>query len=94
MGNDYYFDLLLPKKMELGNGLFLFESKLGWILGGRYFTTANSTSIPSLLVGTLGIAPEGIKTTTHMFSNIDSMNCHCLNHQLANFSMYPVNVKH
>ena len=26
----------------------------------------------SLLVSTLGIAPESMKTTTHMFSNVDS----------------------
>ena len=72
IGNDYYFDLPLPRKMELGDGLFLFQSKLGWILGGRYFTIADSTSTPSLLVSTLGIAPEDMKTTTHMFSNVDS----------------------
>lgn len=73
IGNDYYFDLLL-RKMELGDDLFLFlfQSKLGWILGGRYFATTDSTSTPSLLVSTLGIAPEGMKTTTHMFSNVDS----------------------
>ena len=26
IGNDYYFDLLMPKKMEFGGGLFLFQS--------------------------------------------------------------------
>jgi len=35
IGNDYYFDLLEPRKMDLGGGLFLFHSMLGWILGGR-----------------------------------------------------------
>jgi len=25
IGNDYYFELLLPRKMELGGGLFLFS---------------------------------------------------------------------
>jgi len=50
IGNGYYFDLLLPRKMEFGAGLFLFQSKLGWILGGRYFTTVDSNTIPSLLV--------------------------------------------
>lgn len=76
IGNDYYFDLLLPRKMELGDGLFLFQSKLGWILGGRYFANSDSTSTPSLLVGTPGIAPEGMKTTAHMFSNVDSSLVH------------------
>ena len=32
LGNDYYFDLLQPRKISLGNGLFLFQSKLGWVL--------------------------------------------------------------
>ena len=35
IGNDYYFDLLEPRKMDLGDGLCLFHSKLGWILGGE-----------------------------------------------------------
>ena len=30
------------------------------------------TSTPSFLVSILGISPEGMKTTTHMFSNVDS----------------------
>jgi len=29
VGNDYYFDLLQPRKIDLGNGLYLFQSKLG-----------------------------------------------------------------
>ena len=32
LGNDYYFDLLQPRKISLGNGYFLFQSKLGWVL--------------------------------------------------------------
>jgi len=34
IGNNYYFDLLLPQKVDLRPGLWLFPSKLGWILGG------------------------------------------------------------
>jgi len=34
IGNVYYFDLLQPQKVDLGKGLFLLHSKLGWILGG------------------------------------------------------------
>lgn len=72
IGNDYYFELLLPRKMELGEGLYLFQSKLGWILGGRYTSTGNSTEIPSLLVSTLGTAPTEMKASTHMLSKVDS----------------------
>jgi len=32
MGNDYYFDLLVPRKMELGAGLFYFNPNLGGFL--------------------------------------------------------------
>ena len=35
IGNDCYFDLLEPQKLDVGDGLFLFNSKLGWILGGQ-----------------------------------------------------------
>ena len=48
IGNDYYFELLLPRKMELGGGLFLFQSKLGWVLGGRCSSVDNSVDTPSL----------------------------------------------
>ena len=33
IGSDHYFDLLEPHKLDLGGGLHLFNSKLGWILG-------------------------------------------------------------
>ena len=35
IGNDYFFDLLEPQKLDLGGKLFLFNSKPGWILGGK-----------------------------------------------------------
>lgn len=47
IGNDYYFELLLTRKMELGNGLFLFQSKLRWILGGRYPSPDDTTHTPN-----------------------------------------------
>ena len=31
IGNDYYFNLLQPRKIDLGNNLYLFQSKLGWV---------------------------------------------------------------
>ena len=71
IGNDYYFDLLMSKKMEFGGGLFLFQSKLGWILGGRYLTTTDPVSVPNLLVCTMGIAPTSMKPSTHMLNEVD-----------------------
>ena len=35
IGNDYYFDLLKPRKIHLGDNLFAFQTKLGWVFGGR-----------------------------------------------------------
>jgi len=29
IGNDWYFDLLEPQKLDMGDGLFLFNLKLG-----------------------------------------------------------------
>ena len=71
IGNDYYFDLLQPRKMELGSGLSLFHSRLGWILGGRIEGTTESNEELSLLVSTVGSAPLDIKPSTHMLTEID-----------------------
>ena len=77
IGNDYYFDLLEPQKLDLGGKLFLFNSKLGWILGGQTENTyARKTTVPSLLASTVGTVSVGPETTTPMFSNTDpSLAC-------------------
>ena len=77
IGSDYYFDLLEPHKLDLGGGLYLFNSKLGWILG-RSVDDANRerNSVRTLVVRTVGTAPKEIKSSTHMLSNIDpSLAC-------------------
>ena len=71
IGNDYYFELLEPKKMDMSGGLFLFHSKLGWVLGGRVEQPPDMRSESSLLVSTIGSAPDGIKPTAHMLTSID-----------------------
>ena len=35
IGNDYYFELLQPRKTDLGNNLFAFQTKFGWVFGGK-----------------------------------------------------------
>ena len=77
IGNDYYFYLLEPQKSDLGGKLFLFNSKLGWILGGQTENAnARETTVPSLLATTVGTVPVDTETTTHTFSNIDpSLAC-------------------
>jgi len=40
IGNNLYFDLLEPQKLDVQGGLFLLNSKLGWILGGQTESTA------------------------------------------------------
>ena len=71
IGNDYYFELLEPKKMDMSDGLFLFHSKLGWILGRRVEQPPDTRSESSLVVSTIGSAPDGIKPTAHMLTNIN-----------------------
>ena len=73
IGNDYYFDLLLPRKIELRPGLYLFQSRLGWIISGRCQTESDDASRqPALIVSTMGIPPRGVKQTTHMLSSVDA----------------------
>jgi len=47
IGNDYYFDL---RKTDLGNNLYLFQSKLGWVFGGKVETKTEMVSEQNLLV--------------------------------------------
>ncbi|XP_063427160.1 uncharacterized protein LOC134710700 [Mytilus trossulus] len=35
IGNDYYLDLILARRLEVQPGLYLFASKLGWMVTGR-----------------------------------------------------------
>lgn len=73
IGNDYYFDLLLTRKIELRPGLYLFQSRLGWIISGRYqIESDDSLRQPALIVNTMGIPPKGVKPTTHMLSSVDA----------------------
>lgn len=36
IGNDYYYDLISTEKITVMPGLYLINSKLGWIVSGRY----------------------------------------------------------
>ena len=61
IGNNCYFYLLEPQKLDMGSGLFLFNSKLGWILGGQTVdATGDRDTELHLLVGTLGMVPVGV----------------------------------
>ena len=71
IGNDYYFELLQPRKIDFGEGLFLFYSKLGWILSGQVHCNAEENNEPSLLVSTIGSVPRGLNVNTYMLTNID-----------------------
>ena len=56
--------------MDISGGLFLFHSKLGWILGRRVEQPPDMRGESSLLVSTIGSAPDGIKPTAHMLTSI------------------------
>ena len=69
IGNDYYFDLLEPRKSDLGGGVFLFNSKLGWVLGGQIENTVTDEStVSSLIASTVAVVPI---ETNKIFGNID-----------------------
>ena len=73
VGNDYYFDLLQPRKIDLGNGLYLFQSKLGWVFGGKVESKTEVVSEQNLLVSTMGVAPTNVDTSTHnMLTSVES----------------------
>ena len=69
IGNDYHFDLFLQRQVELEGSLV--QSKLGWILGGRYQVTSDTTNAPNLMVSTAAMAPTAVKVTTHILSAIE-----------------------
>ena len=58
--------------MDLRPGLCLFQSRLGWILGGQLLTENSASEEPTLLISTMGIPPMGIRLTTHMLTTVDS----------------------
>ena len=35
VGNDYYADIVLLQSVVINNGLYLLQSKVGWVLSGR-----------------------------------------------------------
>ena len=72
LGNDYYFDLLQLRNIDLGNGLFLFQSQLGWVCGGKVTAETELVSEPTLFVSTIGVVPTNIPLTTHMLTSVDS----------------------
>ena len=67
LGNNYYFDLLQPRKIDTGNRLYQLQSKLGWVCGGKVTTETSK----ALLVSITGAVPINMWTTTHMLSAID-----------------------
>ena len=43
--------------MDIVNGLFLFQSKLGWVCGGKVTTKTEVVNESTLFVSTVGAAP-------------------------------------
>ena len=66
--NDYYLDLVLSKKVEVQPGLYLLESKLGWILSGRTSVYAVKKQESNMLVLTYG---TDIALETNLFTSVD-----------------------
>ena len=73
VGNDYYFDLLQPRKIDLDNGLYMFQSKLGWIFRGKVESKTKVVSEQNLLVSAIGVTPTDTEAITHnMFTLTES----------------------
>ena len=71
IGNDYYFELLQPRKIDLGNNLFAFQTKLGWIFGGK--TQADMDKVVSSSVHIVGLLSVDMQVNTHVFTTVDSV---------------------
>lgn len=54
IGNDYYLDIVHSQKMKVSEGLYLLNSKLGWILSGRTKSASESDEEENLLILTFG----------------------------------------
>ena len=68
IGNDYYLDLILPRKIEIQRGLYMLGSKLGWILAGRTSDSFKEATEPSLLILTYG---SEMRKETSLFTEVD-----------------------
>ena len=81
--NGCYFNLLEPRKLDVADGLFLFNLKLGWILGGQ---TENSTTEQStesyILAGTIGTAVVDDKVNVHDLNTTDLLSASKPNSEL------------
>ena len=57
--------------------MFLFNSKLGWVLGGQIENTATDESIvSSVIASTVTVVPMGTKEINEIFGNIDLSSMH------------------
>ncbi|XP_045206117.2 uncharacterized protein LOC123558303 [Mercenaria mercenaria] len=69
IGNDYYLDFILPQKIEVQKGLYLLNSKLGWILTGRSGEIEVDKNDTSMLILTYGTNIGN----TNVFTSIDKV---------------------
>ena len=70
VGNDYYLDLVISKKVEIQPVLYLLESNLGWILSGRTSEYAVKKQESSMLVLTY---ETDIERESHLFTSVDKL---------------------
>ena len=64
IGNDYYLDITLPRKVQVQSG-----SKLGWILSGRTSEIVENSTESSMLIMTHG---KGIDNETTFLTCLDN----------------------
>ena len=66
IGNDYYYDIILPEKEQIADGLYLVNSIFGWILTGRTSGNNDRNADTAMFVITR-------TTTDHQFAEFQKM---------------------
>ena len=61
LGEDYYHEIVGTKRLEVRDGLYLIESKLGWIFGGRTKEVTEKDSVSSMVMFCEVATPPGLQ---------------------------------
>ena len=69
IGNDYYLDVILPDRLEVQSGLYLLNSRFGWILTGR----TNQYDCDSMHTSMLILTHGNTINNSSVFSSVDSV---------------------
>ena len=69
IGNDYYLDVILPDRLEVQSGLYLLNSRFGWILTGH----TNQYDCDSMHTSMLILTHGNTINNSSVFCSVDSV---------------------